>query len=180
MSTFLTTILQFQYYCNTKAQTQLIACILDKLNRGRQASLDVLPNIGTELKHHRLESDYSTTWWTASVGRFGLCPFTNRQRAPSKVRPSVAGIHTQPILAPVSNSIYLSIEVCPNAGSWAAHPIFAAYSISRQTFGLWFIKNRYNEQWIMPNCFFSPNSFGNFVQYCPVGCLLVRLEQAQH
>lgn len=46
----LVTILQYEYYCNTKARTQLTACIRDKHNRGRQATLDDLPNIGTEFK----------------------------------------------------------------------------------------------------------------------------------
>lgn len=46
----LITILQYEYYCNTKARTQLTACIRDKHNRGRQATLDDLPNIGTEFK----------------------------------------------------------------------------------------------------------------------------------
>lgn len=65
-------MLPYKYYCNTKAQTQLTACTCGSIfwvvqfffrflregmvvphvkhTRGRQATLDNLPNIGTEYK----------------------------------------------------------------------------------------------------------------------------------
>ena len=73
--TSLETKLLYQYYCNTKAQTQLTACTYrttllscphSKHCHGRQAPSDILPKIGTELK---LSHQLKTTRGGIGLGR---------------------------------------------------------------------------------------------------------------